>query len=67
MPQALNLKKERLNKGLTQKQLAEKIGTKKQSISNWEKGVSVPHYNKLKKLEEILEESIEYLLKPIET
>jgi transcriptional regulator with XRE-family HTH domain len=33
------LKKRRLDAGLTQEELAEKLGTYKQKISNWENGV----------------------------
>jgi len=50
-----NIRAARRSKGLTQSRLAEKMGTTTQSISNWELGVSVPHYAKLKKLSEILD------------
>ena len=60
--QTRNLKIARQKKGLSQTQLAEMVGTKKQSICNWEKGRSMPSYLKLTKLSEILDESIDYLL-----
>ena len=54
----------RRSEGFTQRQLAEKMGIREQSISNWELGVSIPHYSKLKKLSEILKVPIDDLLKP---
>lgn len=57
-----NIKKERNKKGLTQSQLAEKIGVSKQTICDWEKGRSIPSYMKLKLLSKILEKPIDYLL-----
>ena len=61
--QILNLKLERLNKGLKQSDLAKIMKTVPQSISNWENGISTPHYNKLKELEKYFNKPIEYLLK----
>ena len=58
-----NIKKERINKNLTQSQLAKKLGVSKQAVCDWEKGRSIPHYTKLKNLSEILEKPIDYLLK----
>ena len=57
-----NIKKERINKSLTQLQLAKKLGVSKQTICDWEKGRSVPSYIKLKNLSEILQKPIDYLL-----
>ena len=36
-----NLRAERNRAGLSQEQLAEKIGVTRQAISNWERGVSL--------------------------
>ena len=59
--EALNLKAERLNRGLRQSDLAKIMNTKPQTISNWEKGISTPHYSKLKELESYFKKTIEYL------
>lgn len=37
-------------KGLSQQQLADHLGTSKQSVWNWENGVHAPHASQLKKL-----------------
>lgn len=60
--QALNLKLERLNKGLKQSDLAKMMDKVPQTISNWENGIIVPSYKELKKLSEILGKDIDYLL-----
>ncbi|MDF7817399.1 helix-turn-helix transcriptional regulator [Runella sp. MFBS21] len=49
-----NLIKFRNEKGLTQKELAEKLGIKNQSVSKWEKGEALPKGERLMKLCEIL-------------
>ncbi len=59
---ATNIKKERVSKGLTQLQLAKKLGVNKQTIRDWEKGRRIPNYIKLKHLSEILQKPIDYLL-----
>ena len=38
----------RRNSGLSQEQLAEKIGVSRQAISKWESGISTPELEKLK-------------------
>jgi ribosome-binding protein aMBF1 (putative translation factor) len=42
--------RQRTEKGITQKQLAEKVGTKQSAISRFECGGSNPHLNFTKKL-----------------
>jgi ribosome-binding protein aMBF1 (putative translation factor) len=42
--------RQRIKKGITQKQLAEKVGTKQSAISRFERGGSNPHLNFTKKL-----------------
>ncbi len=58
----LNIKKERINKNLTQTQLAKKLNVSKQTICDWEKGRSIPSYIRLKQLSNILGKPIDYLL-----
>lgn len=62
------LKQLRSEKGLSQEQLAEKIGLSRQSISKWEQGLSTPDVDNFVKLAEIYNVPIESLLKgePIE-
>jgi len=62
----LKMKLERKKRGLTQTELAEMLNTTKQSISNWEHGICVPSYGKLKELEKVLDKSIDELLKPVD-
>lgn len=57
-----NLKALRHKKGLTQEVLAIKLNVTRQTISKWEKGISVPDAEMLVLLAEILEVSISQLL-----
>lgn len=57
-----NLKKARKEKGLSQEALAEKINVVRQTISKWEKGLSIPEGDMLIKLSQVLEVSVETLL-----
>lgn len=57
-----NLKALRHKKGLTQEALAIKLNVTRQTISKWEKGISVPDAEMLVQLAEILEVSISQLL-----
>ena len=50
----ISLAAARVNTGLTQEQLAEKMGVSRQAISKWESDVSVPELNKLKALANLL-------------
>jgi len=56
------LQEARVNKGLNQFQLAEKMNLKQTAISNYEKGISEPSFDKLIKLTKILGVSLDYLL-----
>lgn len=62
------LKQLRTEKGISQEQLAEKIGLSRQSISKWEQGISTPDVDNFVKLAEIYNVPIESLLKgePVE-
>lgn len=48
--------------GLNQTQLAERLGISPQSISHWEKNISVPRSRRLKELAEILRVPQDYLI-----
>lgn len=54
----LFIKQMRKEKGLTQEELAEKLGTTSKSISRWENGQNMPDYSLIKSLAEILGVSV---------
>ncbi|WP_191673139.1 helix-turn-helix domain-containing protein [Lactococcus petauri] len=55
------LKTLRLNKNLTQKDIANRLGTNYQTYQQWERGVRTPKIDSLNKLAEIFEVSTDYL------
>lgn len=57
-----NLKEIRKEKGYTQEELAIKVGVVRQTVSKWEKGLSVPDADILRKIAEILDTDINILL-----
>ncbi|MDE7083264.1 MAG: helix-turn-helix domain-containing protein [Clostridia bacterium] len=59
---AIKLKETRIEKGYTQKQLAQAIKTSDDSIYSWEKGRSQPSIEMLRALSRFLEVSTDYLL-----
>ena len=56
------LKEARINAGLTQLQLAEKIGVAKSTYCNWEQGTREPNVLKLKAIAKALGVTGDYLL-----
>ena len=59
---ANKLKSLRISKDMTQVKLAEKLGVKKQSISNWENGNIMPSVEMLEKIADFFSVSTDYLL-----
>ncbi len=57
-----NLKTLRKEKGFTQEALAAKLNVVRQTLSKWEKGLSVPDAEMLKQIAEILEVDVSQLL-----
>lgn len=57
-----NLKELRKNKGYTQEELATKINVVRQTISKWEKGLSVPDADSIQKIAEVLDVEVSQLL-----
>lgn len=57
-----NIKKFRKAKGFSQEELAIKLNVVRQTVSKWEKGVSVPDSEKLIRLSEELDISVNILL-----
>ena len=55
------LKTLRKEKKLTQKELAEQIGIKQNSYSDWETGKNEPSFENLIKLADLLEVSLDWL------
>ena len=60
------IQKLRINNGLTQEQLAERLDISRQSVSKWESGQAVPELDKIVALSDIFEVTTDYLLKPSE-
>ena len=56
------LKALRMNKEITQVQLAEMLGVAQQTVATWEKEKSFPNYELLKKIAHIFNSSTDYLL-----
>ena len=57
-----NLKMIRKSKGFTQEELAAKVNVVRQTVSKWEKGLSVPDAVTLQKIAEVLDVSVNELL-----
>ena len=57
-----NLKQARMNKGMSQEQLAVRLNVVRQTISKWEKGTSVPDAEALLHLSEVLDMPVTSLL-----
>ena len=57
-----NLKKIRKDKGYTQEILAEKLNVVRQTVSKWEKGLSLPDVDMLSKIANVLETDVNILL-----
>lgn len=49
----ITLRAARTNANLTQKEAAKKIGVSKETISNWENGITSPSVGKFKQFEKI--------------
>lgn len=52
----------RKNRGMTQEELATRLNVTRQTVSKWEKGLSVPDAELLVRISEILETNVETLL-----
>lgn len=65
-PIGLYIKEQRIAKGLTQKDLAEKIAVPSRAVWKWERGIDCPEDTTLPLLAEALETSVEELLQHLE-
>lgn len=57
-----NIKRLRKNKGLKQQELAEILGIKRNTYSDWENGKTEPSFENLIKLADLFEVSLDCLL-----
>ena len=57
------LAKARKEKNITQEQLADYLGVSRQSVSKWESDIAYPETDKLIRLSELFDCSLDYLLK----
>ena len=57
-----NMKALRKNKGLTQDELASRLNVVRQTVSKWEKGLSVPDAEMLQKIADVLGSDVSQLL-----
>lgn len=58
----IKIKEMRTKRGLTQKQLADRLGVKQQNVSDWERSARSPSVKNLRKLAEILNCQIDDLV-----
>lgn len=57
------IKNARLQKGLSQRQVAEQLGVSQPSYFEWERGDSVPNWARMKSIAKVLEISLDELAK----
>lgn len=60
------IRKLRRAKDITQSELAERLGVERSTVSKWEKGISVPRGKTLIALADVLECSIDELMRDCE-
>ena len=61
------IKRTRINKGMKQKELAEKMGIKPAGVYQWESGKRVPKFETVKKIAQALNVSVQELIQEIDT
>ena len=59
---AVKLKECRMEKGLTQKELALELGFTRSHVNNWESRGTEPNYDTLIKIAQYFGESVDYML-----
>ena len=61
-----NIRKIRVKSNLTQEQMAKNIGVERSTVAKWETGVSLPRSELLPKLADVLNCTVDELLRPAE-
>ena len=59
---SVRLKELRLQHGFSQEELSEQIGIKQSSYSDWENGKFKPNYEKLEKIADLFDVSLDWLV-----
>ena len=59
---SIRLKELRISKGFTHSELGKKVGVSQNTFTNWENGSREPNFKTLRKLANVLETTIDYLL-----
>ena len=59
---SIRLKELRISKGFTQSELGKKVGVSQNTFTTWENGSREPNFKTLRKLANVLETTIDYLL-----
>ena len=54
-------------KGLSQEELADKVGVSRQAVSKWESGQSTPELDKVVMMSDLFKVTTDYILKGVET
>lgn len=57
----ISLAAARVNAGLTQTELGDKIGVSRQTVANWETGATTPRIEKAQLIADVLNRSIDYI------
>lgn len=57
-----NFASERIRKGLTQSQLAERVGVSRETVSRWERGATMPSIDRVVSAADFFDCSTDYLL-----
>ena len=63
----ISLKAARVNAGLTQEEAAKRLQITKQTLLNWEKGMSEPSISQARQLEQIYGLALDYIFLPMKS
>lgn len=62
LPVQISLKAARVNAGLTQKEAGKAMGVSSDVISNWERGITYPNVEQVKRIEKVYKISYDNLI-----
>lgn len=63
----ISLAAARVNAGLTQEDVAKALKVGKQTVVNWEKGISEPKMSQSRQLSELYKMPLDYIFLPVES